>query len=196
LRRGEAAGLRWHDIDLDSKVMYVTWQVQPGDETGALVVCPLKTATSRRVVALDTTTVAILRAHRDAQQWRCRANGVQPSGYVFTGDDGGPVSPDYLTRAFRQLVAGSGLPVRLHDLRHGAATLALAAGSDLKVVADQLGHCSIVLTAGTYTSVAMELALAAAEKVARLILRAGKRPPGGGRARRRAVQPLAAITAA
>jgi integrase len=197
LRRGEAAGLRWHDIDLENKVMYVTWQVQYDNETGALVMCPLKTAASRRVVALDATTVAVLRAHLAAQQWACRANGVTPSGFVFTGADGGPVSPDYLTRTFRQLVEETGLPpVRLHDLRHGAATLALAAGADLKVVADQLGHCSIVLTADTYTSVAMELALAADEAVARLILRAGKRPPGGGRTRRAAVRPLAAVTAA
>ena len=70
--------------------------------------------------------------------------------------------------------------MRLHDLRHGAASLALAAGVDLKVVADQLGHCSIVLTADTYVSIALELAQSAAEAVARLVLRAGRRPPGGG----------------
>jgi integrase len=74
-------------------------------------------------------------------------------------------------------VKASGLPpVRLHDLRHGAASLALAAGVDLKVVADQIGHCSIVLTADTYVSIAMELAQSAAEAVARLVLRAGRRP--------------------
>jgi len=177
--------------------MYVTWQLQPDDETGALAVCPLKTPASRRVVALDATTIAVLRALWAAQQRNCRADGTAPSGYVFTGADGGPVSPDYLTRTFRELVQHTGLPpARLHDLRHGAATLALAAGADLKVVADQLGHCSIVLTADTYTSVAMELALAAAEAVARLILRAGKRPPGGGRTRRSPARPLAAVSAA
>jgi integrase len=177
--------------------MYVTWQVQHDDQDGALVIGPLKTAASRRVVALDATTVVVLRAHLAVQQWTCHANGVQPSGFVFTGADGGPLSPDYLTRTFRQLVEESGLPpVRLHDLRHGAATLALAAGADLKVVADQLGHCSIVLTADTYTSVATELALAAAEAVGRLVLKAGKRPPGGGKPRRPAAWPLANVTAA
>ena len=116
---------------------------------------------------------------------------------MFTALDGGPISPDYLTQTFTQLVKASGLPpVRLHDLRHGAASLALAAGVDLKVVADQLGHCSIVLTADTYTSVAAELALTAAEAVARLVLRAGKRPPGGGRARKPQRRPLPAVTAA
>jgi integrase len=100
------------------------------------------------------------------------------------------------TRIFGKLIRETGLPpVRLHDLRHGAASLALAAGADLKVIADQLGHCSIVLTADTYISVAIELALAAAEAVARLILRAGSRPPGGGRERRPSARPLAVIAA-
>jgi len=195
LRRGEAAGLRWHDVDLENKVMYVTWQVQPGDATGSLAVCPLKTPASRRIVALDATTVAVLRAHRDAQQWACRANGVAPSGYVFTGPDGGPVSPDYLTRTFRQLVEGSGLPlVRLHDLRHGAASL--SAGVELKVVQEMLGHSSIVLTADTYTSVLPDAAHAAAEKVAALIIKAGCLVPGTRRRRRRPARrkPRRAVT--
>jgi hypothetical protein len=58
------------------------------------------------------------------------------------------------------------------------------------------GHCSIVLTADTYISVAIELALKAAEAVARLILHAGRRPPGGGRVRRRSAPPRAVIAAA
>ena len=99
---------------------------------------PLKTEASRRVLALDTTTVAILRLHRHAQEDYCRGHGLVPSGYVFTGADGGPLSPEYLTRTFARLIKETGLPpVRLQDLRHGAASLALAAGADLKVIADQ-----------------------------------------------------------
>jgi integrase len=194
LRRGEAAGLRWCDVDLDHKVAYISWQLQY--IAGELVLCPLKTEASRRVLALDATTVQILRLHCRAQEDYCRANGLIPSGYVFTGADGGPLSPEYLTRAFAKLIKQTGLPpVRLHDLRHGAASLALAAGADLKVIADQLGHCSIVLTADTYISVATELGLASAEAVARLILRAGKRPPGGKMPRRADARPLAVIAA-
>jgi integrase len=71
---------------------------------------------------------------------------------VFTTVVGAPLHPDYLTRRFRHLVGRSGLPpVRLHDLRHGAASLAHSAGADLKTVQEQLGHTSIVLTADTYT---------------------------------------------
>jgi len=72
------------------------------------------------------------------------------------------ISPDRLTRMFRALAAEVGLPpVRLHDLRHGAATLALAAGVDLRTVQDMLGYSSIVLTADTYTSVLPDVARAA-----------------------------------
>jgi integrase len=68
--------------------------------------------------------------------------------------DGQHLLPHYLTYRFRILVTRSGLPpIRLHDLRHGAAGLVQTAGADLKTVQDQLGHASIGLTADTYTSV-------------------------------------------
>jgi hypothetical protein len=67
---------------------------------------------------------------------------------VFTNLNGDPMAPDRLTRTFRRLTTEAGLPpVRLHDLRHGAATLALAAGVDLQIVQEMLDHSSIVLTA-------------------------------------------------
>jgi integrase len=64
-------------------------------------------------------------------------------------------------------------PIRLHDLRHGAATLALAAGADLKVVSAMLRHKTLAITADTYTSVIPELARRAAEAAARLVPRRG-----------------------
>ncbi|WP_234315508.1 tyrosine-type recombinase/integrase [Streptomyces albus] len=82
-------------------------------------------------------------------------------------------------------------PVRLHDPRHGAATLAHAAGADLKGIHEMLGHSSITITADTYTSLLPEADLAIAEAAARLVTcaratSANTAPPrGGGRARRR-----------
>ena len=115
-------------------------------------------------------------------------------GFVFCDDAGRPLRPDCLTRTFKLLVEIAGLPpIRLHDLRHGAATLALASGADLNVVADQLGHSSVVLTADTYVSVALELGLKAAEAVARLVLEAGSLIPGTGRRRLRQSTVTAAL---
>jgi integrase len=72
---------------------------------------------------------------------------------MFTYADGRPVRPEYLTHRFRQLTRQLDLPpVRLHDLRHGAATLALASHADLKIIQQMLGHSSIVTTADTYTN--------------------------------------------
>jgi len=105
---------------------------------------------------------------------------------VFTNLNGGPMAPDRLSRTFKKLAADAGLPpVRLHDLRHGAATLAQAAGVDLRTVQDMLGHSSIVLTADTYISVLPEVARNAAEKVAALVLRHGCLVPGTKRQRQR-----------
>ena len=62
-------------------------------------------------------------------------------------------------------------PIRLHDLRHGAATLALEGGVDIKVVQELLGHSSSVLTRDTYTSVSPGLAKEAAERTAAMVPR-------------------------
>ncbi len=146
-----------------------------------VAVGPPKTAASRRTIALDRTTIRLLRAHLQRQRAERIAVGDarQDSGYVFTTPDGAPLHPDWLTRRFRRLVVDSGLPpVRLHDLRHGAASLAHAAGADLKTVQEQLGHTSIVLTAVTYTSVLLDLHFKVAEATARLVLAAAARNPG------------------
>jgi integrase len=190
LRRGEAAGLRWADLDLDAGTLTVSGQLQ--QIGGRLVAGAPKSEAGRRVIALDRTTIRALRAHRGCQQAERAAAGARwaGTGYVFTTPLGKPVGPDRLTRVFRRLVADSGLPpVTLHGLRHGAATLALAAGTDLKIVQDQLGHSTITLTADTYTSVLPQTARAAADNTAAFLFPArprqgsGKRP--GVRAGRR-----------
>jgi integrase len=141
LRRGEAAGLRWVDVDLEGRSVTINQQRLAYGRTVA--VGPPKTVASRRTIALDRTTVAVLRAHRRRQETERAAAGPawRDSGYVFTTTDGQPLHPDFLTRRFRALVGRSGLPpVRLHDLRHGAASLAHSAGADLKTIQEQLGH--------------------------------------------------------
>jgi integrase len=191
LRRGEAAGLRWCDLDLDQRVATINGQAQRIG--GTLTACPTKTEAGRRVIALDATTVAALCRHRARQNAELADLGSDGCGYVFTNQRGRPISPDTLTRTFNELIAAGDLPpVRLHDLRHGAGSLALQAGADLKVIQDQLGHSSIVFTADTYVTVMPDVAHASAEAVAELILDAGRRAPGQRRPRRRA-SPVKAV---
>jgi integrase len=172
LRRGEACGLHWTDLDLDNAALTVTWQiVQHGWATE--LKAP-KTEGSERIIALDTGTVTVLREHRHIQRRERLAAGPAwtDSGLVFTRPDGTALHPATVTEQFHTLAAAADLPpVRLHDLRHGAATLALAAGTDLKIVQEMLGHSTITLTADTYTSVLPDIARNAAEATAAVIPR-------------------------
>jgi integrase len=74
-------------------------------------------------------------------------------------------------------------PIRYHDLRHGAATLSLAAGVDMKVIAEHLGHSKSSFTSDVYTSVIPQVAQAAAEAVAAIVPRNRPAPGGTGRSR-------------
>ncbi|WP_093576296.1 tyrosine-type recombinase/integrase [Amycolatopsis rubida] len=169
LRRGEVLGLRWCDLDLVGASLTVTHQIQERD--GRAVICLPKSAASGRAVSLDRGTVALLVRLRSAQR---REGGGAADGWVFARENGSHWSPSYVSHTFRPLIEKADLPpVRFHDLRHGAATLSLAAGNDLKTVQALLGHASIVLTADTYTSVLPSLAQACAEATASLVRRAG-----------------------
>ena len=100
---------------------------------------------------------------------------------MFTREDGSQLHPDTVSTVFERIHREAGLPpIRLHDLRHTAASLALAAGVPLKVVSEQLGHSSLAITADTYTSVLPAVAAAAAEAVADVIPRASPRSPDAG----------------
>ena len=122
LRRGEGCGLRWIDVDLDAGELSVRQQLIEDD--GALQTSEPKSAASRRTIAVDADTVRRLHAHREDQLARF---GVRE--YVFTDPHGAPVKPSHVTNRFTAAVRASGLPpVRLHDLRHGAATLAWRLG--------------------------------------------------------------------
>ncbi|OKI99967.1 tyrosine-type recombinase/integrase [Kitasatospora sp. CB01950] len=176
LRRGEGAGLRWYDIDFTARTLTISRQLQQR-ERGRLEVCPPKTAAGERTIALDSGTIHVLTTHRNRQRLEKTAAGKlwKDSEYVFTDRYGRPLRPDHIGHTFQALVRTSGLPpVRLHDLRHGAASLALTGGCDLKVIQAQLGHSTIVTTADTYTSVLPQTAHNGAEDTARVIVDAAR----------------------
>jgi integrase len=176
LRRGEGCGLRKVDTNLRVGTIDVLNQiVQYGWETGQATP---KTDESAATVVLDQGTVAVLVAHLTQQRADKLAAGAAwvESGLVFTELDGRPLHPADVTELFQFLVRQAGLPpIRLHDLRHGAATNMLAAGVDMKIVQAVLRHASITTTSDLYTSVVTTVAREAAEKTRMIIPRASTR---------------------
>ena len=170
VRRGEGLGLRWADVDLDGRRAAIRQTVIPL-RTGIAFSEP-KTDKGRRSIALDDDTVVVLRRHRRAQLEDRLAVGV---GYhdldlVFARPDGSPLNPEWISRTFTRLARQLGLPpIRLHDLRHTHATLALVAGVATRVVGDRLGHSALAVTADTYQHVTLDLEEDAASRVARLV---------------------------
>jgi integrase len=129
---------------------------------------------SDRQVLIDPGTVEILRTWRKAQLAERIAWGPAwtDSGRVFTREDGTPLRPGWISTRFGILTARAGLPpIRFHDLRHGTATMLLAAGQPIKVISDILGHATSAFTADVYTEVAEELADAGVAAIAAIIPR-------------------------
>jgi len=94
---------------------------------------------------------------------------------VFTDPWGRPIDGPNLTQRFQTILRAAGLPrIRFHDLRHAAATLMLASGTDLKVVSEVLGHSAIGTTANVYAGVLDELKADAADRLARLVRPRGR----------------------
>lgn len=152
LRRGELAGLRWRDVDLDQQLLRIAtqrttdahWQVVEKEPKG----------TSRRTVDLGPMLVDALRQHRQRAELEAGAVGSEywTTGLVFTREDGSPYHPDRLRVLFQAVAKRAGVPpIRLHDARHSCATLALDAGLHPKVVQQLLGHSSWSVTMDLYS---------------------------------------------
>ena len=121
LRRGEALGLRWEDVDLEQGRLAVRRALIPNG--AVVVVSEPKTARGRRTVALDPETVEALK-RQAAQQLedQTRAKKWTDTGLVFTKDDGEAGTREVITRFFQQAVTRQLPRIRLHDLRHTHAT--------------------------------------------------------------------------
>ena len=130
-----------------------------------------KTARGRRVVALDPQTVAVLKAQAAGQLAEQDATeNWEDTGLIFTNEDGQALHPWLVSRCFRAAVKEAMLPdIRLHDLRHTHATLALQAGIHPKVVSERLGHATVSITLDTYSHAIPAMQEEAAVKIAGLV---------------------------
>jgi len=169
MRRGELMGLRWRDVDLDAGRLSIVSTITTVN--GRAVESSTKTNKSRRRIALDAGTIEVLRAHQQRQSAERRHGGKlwTDSGLVFTREDGTALHPDRFSHLFVRLSRKAGLPaIRLHDLRHTYATLALEAGVHPKIVSERLGHATTGITLDLYSHVAPSMDQQAAETIAGL----------------------------
>lgn len=171
-REGELLGLQWPDVDLERATLTIrrtllgarAMQPQYGDP---------KTSKSRRTIRLGAESLRILKAHRQ-QQIELRlllGPDYLDYGLVFATRLGAPLLRRNVIRAFKAALARAGLPdsVRVHDLRHFAATTMRRAGIDIKSVSERLGHSSIRITGDLYTHAAPEMDQDAADRLERAV---------------------------
>ena len=174
-------GLRWTEVDLDQGVADI---IETGSGDGP------KSQSGKRAVPVPGLVVDELR------KWRSR-QALEKEGWtadhdygqrrVFTRSDGAPLTGDYVSVRFAALAYRSGLPpIRFHDLRHGAASLAKAAGLDTKYISALLGHSKTSFTDRTYVTLFPEILKEAAEAAAAVVPRnpAGSAPIPGPPQRR------------
>lgn len=162
MRRGEALGLRWCDVDLEAGHLAVRQNIVMAGHQ--MHVSSPKTSRGRRLVAVDRRTSEVLQAHR------ARVSSTAPSDLVFGCCFMGAISPSTVTKRFGKLAEEAGLPrIRLHDLRHTHATLTLQAGVHPKIVSERLGHSTVSLTLDVYSHAVPHMQRDAAHEIARVL---------------------------
>jgi integrase len=172
LRQGEALGLRWQDIDFESRTIRVRNQLQRLDRR--LVLVPPKTDKSRRTLVMPPLIVDALRVHEKLQAaeriWA--GSKWQENGLVFANRTGGPTEARHVIEQFHTVLADAALRrIRFHDLRHSCATLLLVQGVSTRVVMEVLGHSEIALTMNAYSHVVPELQQEAAQRMQAILER-------------------------
>lgn len=151
LRRGEALGLHWEDLDEEAGILIVRRQLKR--ESTGLVTSDTKTTRSRRAINLPAPMLELLRRQRVRQgaERLTLGEGWVDSSFIFTTVTGTPLDPRNLLREFKKICREAGFgDWHLHELRHSAASLMLASGVPLQVVSEVLGHASIKMTADVY----------------------------------------------
>lgn len=161
MRRGEACGLRWEDIN-------GTWLTIR--RSAAIANRQLITKTTKnekcRTVTLPQEILPELSSYRLMRQ----------SEWVCCREDGSQLSPVYLGRHWKSLMDKLGMDVRLHQLRHTHATMLIMSGMPAKVVQERLGHSDIRMTLNTYTHTPESIQDEAARRVGELWF-ANQKPP-------------------
>lgn len=185
MRRGEALGLRWADINWERKTAHISQTVIPDRRAGkklaendmpielsrVVIQSRTKTRAGARTVRLTDETITALKAHRTRQNGiRLAAETWYPHDLIICTAHGTPIEPPVVTRCFENLRIVAGLPrIRVHDLRHTSATMLLRAGVPAKIVSERLGHASVGITMDLYSHVTPDMQDGAAEAMSNIL---------------------------
>lgn len=164
LRRSEVAGLQWNSIDFEKNLISIRHTVVKVDKI--VEKDRTKTASSYRSFPLVPEIREALLEQREQQliNRTLFKKDYHDSPYIFVWDDGRPISPDYMSHAFKKLLKKYNMPkMRFHDLRHSCASILLSKGFTLKDVQEWLGHADIKTTANVYGHLDMSRKNAIAE---------------------------------
>jgi integrase len=171
MRPSEYLALKWEDIDWERGMVSVVRTLEKG--SGCWRFAETKRARSRRVVKLQNWVLNLLKDLRSARAQGATSD-IPPDAVdlVFATASGQPINEDYLVKKrFKPILRQAGLSdIRLYDLRHTAATLALTVGVPPKVVSEQLGHASAAFTLDTYSHVLPHMQEEAAAKMEAALL--------------------------
>ena len=153
LRRGEALGLSWSAVDLENASLHVRQALSTTGRGNKAEIKAVKTPSSRRELALSHDVVTLLEVQKEKQDQACAFLGSDwvNTGLVFTTSLGTPIHPRNALRSFKRLIKPLDVTqVRLHDLRHTYASLALHRGVPVEVVSKTLGHARVDITLNIY----------------------------------------------
>lgn len=160
LRIGEACALRWEDISLDSRLIYVRqtvsriWSFRDGKKDSRLVVSSPKTKSSLRNIPICSRLYTILADFPNRKT----------QGYII--GDGAFTSPRTFEYRYKKILKEARLtPVHYHTLRHTFATRCIECGVDIKSLSEILGHANVAITLNTYVHSSMELKRIQLEKL-------------------------------
>jgi len=167
MRPSEYLALKWSDIDWERGTVGVVRTLEK--VKGSWRFADTKRDRSRRAIKLQEWVLeALRRLHAGRQRSEC--DMPEAADLVFTTPTGRPIHSDKLAKRFKAILRQAGLPlIRLYDLRHTTATLALSAGVPPKVVAEQLGHASAAFTLDVYSHVLPHMQAGAASRVEALL---------------------------
>ena len=170
MRPSEYLALCWRDIDWDRGTISVVRTLHRNE--GQWTFADTKRARSRRVVKLQMWVLDLLWKLKGRADEAGAACDSVFADLIFTTARGEPINEEYMVKKhFKPLLREAGLPnIRLYDLRHTSATLALTVGVAPKVVSEQLGHASAAFTLDTYSHVLPHMQEEAASKMEAALL--------------------------